>query len=336
VQTVLPWEPQLGPNVVNTQVLIKIFNLLPKTGSSVLGNLSAFQTLGQLLTDPFISFFTPDSIPLFLHTVTAAIIVVGFLASFILALRYFRDISKKAYYAKLIKIPFGVAAVASLLQPLFGDLEGRVEYTYMYTKFLSLEGIPAQGGNNPIISILLYGNLNHFFPGFNYLRTLVSTSISPGMALNTINFAQQNQYWLTPLYYLMVIFGVILFAFGIIYFGLFSKFINKIVRTVFKKDTIDILFYGSLVLPFMAITASIIGWIVREVGRHPWSVLGLITYNEIVTPVNITISFLALILFIEFAIFIGGTIAMYVSFQWKVKEKTISIEPEPDLPGDKK
>lgn len=336
VQKVLPWEPNLGPNVVNSQELIKIFNLLPTTGSSVLGNLSTVQALGQLLTDPFISFFTPDAIPLFLHTVTAAIMVLGFLACFILALKYFRNVSKKAYYAKLIKIPFGVAAIASLLQPLFGDLEARVEYTYIYTKFLALEGIPAQGGTNPLISILLYGNPNHFFPGFDYLRTLISKSIAPGMALYTINFAQQNQYWLTPLFYIMVVFGVILFIFGIIYFGLYSKFINKLVRTVFRKDTIDILFYGSLVLPFMAITASIIGWLVREVGRHPWSVLGLITYNEIVTPVNLTISYLALILFIELAIFVGGTIAMYMSFQWKVKEKTISIEPEPDLPGDKK
>jgi len=156
------------------------------------------------------------------------------------------------------------------------------------------------------------------------------------MALYTINFAQQNQYWLSPLYLVMVIFGVILFIFGIIYFGLFSKIINKLVRTVLRKDTIDILFYGSLFLPFIAITAAIVGWMVREVGRHPWSVLGLITYNEIVTPVNLTISYLALILFIELSIFIGGTIAMYVSFQWKVKEKTISVEPEPDLPGDKK
>lgn len=333
VSQILPWEPALGPSVVNQPVMVQIFNLLPKTGSSVLGELSTIQSLGTLLTDPMIIFANPEAIPLFLHTVAAAIIFVGFTVSFYIAYKYFKNREKKSYYLKLIKIPFGVAAITSILQPFFGDIEGRLEYVYMYTKFLSVEGIPAAGGHNPILSLLLFGNPGHFFVGFDALKNQISSSLSPGMALFTINFAQQNQYWLFPTYYAMVISGVILFIFAIIYFGLFSKFLDKVVRKVLRRKTEDIIFYGSMILPFFAVIASVAGWIIREVGRHPWSVLGLITYNEIVTPVTITLSYAALLIFVEMLVFVGGTIAIIVSLQWKVREHTISAEPSSTMEG---
>lgn len=335
VSQVLPWEPALGPSVVNQPVIVQIFHLLPTTGSSIVGNLSTVQSLGTLLTNPLIAFANPEAIPLFLHTVDAAIIVIGFTVSAYIAFRYFRNRDKKDYYLKLIKIPFGVAAIASILQPFFGDIEGRIEYVYMYTKFLAVEGIPAAGGHNPMLSLLLYGNFSHFFAGFDALRTQISSSISPGLAEYTINFAQQNQYWLTPTYYSMVISGVILFVFSIAYFGLFSKFIDRIVRTVLRKPTSDVIFYAAMFLPAFGLIASIAGWAIREVGRHPWSILGLITYNEIVTPVNLSLSYIYLIMFIEIAVFVGGTIAIIVSLSWKVREKTISTEPDAEIGGER-
>ena len=335
VSQVLPWEPSLGPSAVNQPVIIQIFHLLPSTGSAVVGNLGTIQSLGTLITNPLISFMNPEALPLFLHTVTAAVIIIGFSVSAYIAFRYFRNRENKASYLKLFKIPFGVAAIASILQPFFGDLEGRIEYVYMYTKFLAVEGIPAAGGQNPVLGLLLYGNPSHFFAGFDALKTQVSSSIAPGLASYTISFAQQNQYWLTPTYYSMIISGVILFIFSIAYFGLFSKFIDRIVRTILRKPSSDIVFYAATFLPAFAIIASIAGWAIREVGRHPWSILGLITYNEIVTPVNLSLSYIYLIMFIEIAVFVGGTAAILISLTWKVKEKTISTEPDAEMGGGK-
>jgi cytochrome d ubiquinol oxidase subunit I len=331
VSKVLPWVPTLGPNVTNSTAMIRVLNLLPSNGSAVIGNLNVMQSIGQILTNPLIAFSNPEAVPLFLHTVTASIAMIGFLASMFLSVKYFRKRGKREYYAKFLKVTFGIAAVASLIQPLFGDMGGRLEYTYMYTKFLALEGIPPQGGANPILGLLLFNNPNHFFQGFDYLRTLVGSSISPGLASYTIDFAQQNQPWLTTFFYVMVVSSIIMFIFSIVYFGLYSKKLNRLVRLVFRRDTQDVLFASSLVLPFLAILASVFGWVAREMGRHPWSIYGLITYNEIVTPVNLTWGYIALIVFIELLLGVGGTVAMYISFQWKASdEKNLLFEKSGD------
>ena len=317
VSKVLPWVPTLGPNATNSTAMIQIVNLLPSNGSAIVGNLNAMQSIGQVLTSPLIAFSNPEAVPLFLHTVTASIASIGFLACMFLSVKYFRNRGKREYYAKFLKVTFGIAAVASLVQPLLGDMEGRLEYTYMYTKFLALEGIPPQGGTNPILGLLLFHDPNHFFQGFDYLRTLVGSSISPGLASYSIDLAQQNQPWLSTFFLAMVVSSIIMFVFSVAYFGLYSKKLNRLVKLVFRRDTQDILFASSLVLPFLAILASVFGWAAREMGRQPWSIYGLITSNEIVTPVNLTWGYIASIVFIELLVGVGGTVAMYVSFQWK-------------------
>lgn len=332
VSKVLPWVPTLGPNTTNSTAMTQVLDLLPSSGSAIIGNLNAMHSLGQILTDPWIAFSNPETVPLFLHTVTAAIAAIAFLGCMFISVRYFRNKSRREYYAKFLKVTFGVAAVASLLQPLFGDMEGRLEYTYMYTKFLALEGIPAQGGTNPFLGLLLFGNPSHFFPGFDYLRTLVGSSISPGLASYTISLAQQSQPWLSAFFLTMVVCSIIMFVFSIAYFGLYSKKLNRLVRMVFRRDTLDVLFVSSLVLPFLAILASVLGWAAREMGRQPWSIYGLITPNEIVTPVTLTWVYVASILFVELLIGVGGTVTMYVSFQWKVNdERHLKVEKVEDM-----
>jgi cytochrome d ubiquinol oxidase subunit I len=327
VSKVLPWVPTLGPNDTNSSAIGQLLDVLPSTGSAAIGNLNATQAIGQVLTSPLIAFSNPEAIPLFLHTVAGSIVAISFLACGFLSIRYFRNRGKRGECAKFLKVTFGIATVASFIQPLLGDLEGRVEYTYMYTKFLALEGIPAQGGTNPVLGLLLFNDPGHFFQGFDYLRTLAGSSISPGLASYSIDLAQQNQPWLSTFFLAMVASSVIILVFSVVYLGLYSQKLNRLVKTVFRRNTQDVLFASSLFLPFLAIFASVFGWAAREAGRQPWSIYGLITSNEIVTPVDLTWGYIASIVFIELLVGIGGTIAMYISFQWKARdEKSLTSE----------
>jgi len=63
-----------------------------------------------------------------------------------------------------------------------------------------------------------------------------------------------------------------------------------------------------------AAAASVLGWYVREVGRKPWTVYGLLYPSEVVTPVDYAASpgFLAFAFLVVLAVNIGGPLAMYI------------------------
>ena len=63
-----------------------------------------------------------------------------------------------------------------------------------------------------------------------------------------------------------------------------------------------------------ASAAAVGGWYVREVGRKPWTVYGLLYPSDVVTPVSYatSTSFLALAYSVVLAVNIGGLAAMYI------------------------
>ncbi|MCG2885925.1 MAG: cytochrome ubiquinol oxidase subunit I [Vulcanisaeta sp.] len=73
----------------------------------------------------------------------------------------------------------------------------------------------------------------------------------------------------------------------------------------------NVLPFLTMVMAFGSAIAATAGWAAREIGRQPWTVYGLITTNEVVTPVPITPVFVAYVLAILTAIAVGGSLAMY-------------------------
>ncbi len=62
-----------------------------------------------------------------------------------------------------------------------------------------------------------------------------------------------------------------------------------------------------LAMAIAADVASTAGWAAREVGgRQPWTVYGMITTNEVVTPVTISPAFEAIVFLVFTAVAIGG------------------------------
>jgi cytochrome d ubiquinol oxidase subunit I len=109
----------------------------------------------------------------------------------------------------------------------------------------------------------------------------------------------------------MVFAGVILAIFGIAFFGLYSQRIDRLVRAVTRLPTERFLIYSSFIAPILGLAAGGSGWAIREIGRHPWTVYGLLQFTQIVTPFPITFAFSALIIGIEILILLGGLVALY-------------------------
>jgi len=200
-----------------------------------------------------------------------------------------------------------------------GDFMGRIVYQYNYLKFLAIENIPAKGGTDPLMGLLLYGNPNHFFPGFNYLLSEASKSIDPSAVITSVQYAEQFQTWAYPVYWSMVISGIILFIFAVGYFGVYSKTIDKIIRKILRIDSERFIVYTSFIEPILGFIAASAGWAIREAGRHPWAIYGLVKYWQVITPDPITLPFSLMIMAIELSILIFGSMAIIYVVRGRLK-----------------
>jgi len=107
-------------------------------------------------------------------------------------------------------------------------------------------------------------------------------------------------------YYTKIAFGVIGFVSAI---GLFAgigrvPLLSRLVLGIFREKATILLSFGILL---GSVIPSALGWYVREVGRKPWTVYGLLYPEELVSVVGYARS-------VEFALFMGTVIALIVLF----------------------
>jgi cytochrome bd ubiquinol oxidase subunit I len=314
VNKILPWVPNLGPNVVNSTAFQVLYHTAANTGPLNLANTNASSALGTLLYNPYIVLTNPDNIVTSAHTILAALLVATFETAAVFSYAYLKggDVSQRPFYLKIMKAAYGVGAIAMFLQAFAGDQMARIVYIFQRIQFITFEGTSAKGNIDPPVGTLLYGNPFHFFQGYDYYNATASSSADPSAVIQSIDAAQQVQWLLHALYYVMVFSGLVLLIFGIAYFGLYSAKINRLVWFVTTLPTERFLIYTALVAPFIALAAGASGWAIREMGRHPWTVMGLIQYTQVVTPLPITAGFSALIMGIEIAMFVAGCVALYL------------------------
>jgi len=229
--------------------------------------------------------------------------------------------------------------VALILQPtLFGDMMGRVVAAYQPTKFALMENA-VETQYNPVVALLAYGDPRRPIVGFDSfsqacseikgtkigdLTSAVVPDFEAGEAgdidvgelcLADITTAQQRAGIVNVLYYSKIAAGIIAFASIIAITSLMFNVrgISRLPRMVLgrlgeRKAALVL----SLAVLLSSIGASMLGWYVREAGRKPWTVYGLIYPAEIVTPVPF--SPIVVLLFTALFLVIGacGLYGMYV------------------------
>ena len=132
VHKILPWVPTLGPNNVNATAFASISQTAANTGVLNLASPSSANALGFLLYDPLVVLANPDGIVTDFHTILAAIIIACFETAAIFSYNYLRGgkITRKHFYLKIMKVAYGMAAVAMFAQAFAGDQMARMVYLF--------------------------------------------------------------------------------------------------------------------------------------------------------------------------------------------------------------
>ncbi len=310
VQAILPWSPVIGPSAVNSTALVTIYKTLPKTGSLVMASPSVISSLGYLLYDPYVVLLNPNAVVTSAHTILTAIVIAAFETAAIFSYSYLRGKrAQSGFFLRTVKFSYGVGALATILTIVSGDQMARIVYSYQYLKFLSMEGF--RGGVDPLIGLISNFNPSYVFPGFSDLAATTSKSIDPASATLTISKAEVIMPVLSPLYYAMIASGVLLLVFSVAYLGLYSRRIDQLVRVVVRMTTERFLLYSSFAAAILAIIAGSAGWAVRELGRQPWTIYGLVRPEQLITPNPITPVFSYFIMLVEVMVFGCGIVALY-------------------------
>ena len=313
-----PFLPQYGPSAANPSALLKlklelIKNLLATgTAPQVLQNPDLARAVGLTLTDPYVALSSPYALASALHAVNAGIIVGMSFALVGYAYRFLK--TGQAKYVRIVKAFLPILLVLLILQPtVFGDLMGKAVAVQQPTKFALIEGA-ANTTQNPPIAFLAYGNPQHPIIGFDTLRSQcdslgqttlgnIAASAAPNITLGSASSVNLKSVCLSDLsksesrlvvinllYYakiavgildLVAIVGLVALNFNL---GAFSRLTKRILNRFGEQKSVFLL---SLLVVLASIFASGLGWFVREDGRKPWTVYGLLYPEELMTSVPI-------------------------------------------------
>lgn len=336
-----PFLPPYGPNAVNPTALVSLKLELVKsfistgTGSQVLQNPSLAKTIGVTLIDPYVAFASPYAWASAFHNVNAGIIVGISFALVGYAYRFLK--TGEAKYVRIMKAFLPVLLILLILQPtLLGDFMGKAVAIQQPTKFALMEGA-SNTTQNPLVAFLAYGDPQHPIIGFDALRSQCNslgnatlgnlTPLAPNVTLGSVSSVSLKSVCLSDLsksesrlplmnaiYYLKIAIGIVdlvaLLGLAALNFniGILSKITRRILSRLGEQRGVFLL---SLAVVVASIFASGIGWFVREDGRKPWTVYGLLYPEELVTRVTIgPVVVLFALLFV--AIAVVGIYGIYV------------------------
>ncbi len=221
--------------------------------------------------------FNPSSMHRLVHTLIGAYILAAFFvmsiaAWYILKGRHL-DFAKRSFSIALV-----VAALASLAEPISGDLQARQVAQTQPAKLAAMEAI-FQTGNEPT-PLYLFGwpdtqeqRVNHglAIPGLLSLLAY-GDSQKPVAGLDQVPRGDWPPVAATfHSFHIMVWLGLLFVA--LTFVGLYFRWRG----TIFEKRWLLWVFVLVVPLPFVA---NQFGWVTAEVGRQPWVVYGLLRTSD--------------------------------------------------------
>ncbi len=231
--------------------------------------------------DPWAAMFNAATPVQYLHMLMAAYMVSGFLVAGVYAWGWMAG-RRDRHHALGFTIPFLVAAIASPVQILIGDVAARRLIEAQPAKFAAMELIPHGGTNVPLTvgGLLIDGEVVGAIeiPGLaSFLGTRSFDGELPGLdqippdetpPVNIVHVAFQVMVGLgTALLLLAVWFGIVWW------------------RRKSLPDSIWFWRFAS-VAGAAAVVAMEAGWVTTEVGRQPWVVWQLVRTADAVTAAD--------------------------------------------------
>ncbi|WP_293741499.1 cytochrome ubiquinol oxidase subunit I [uncultured Pedobacter sp.] len=237
---------------------------------------------GQYLNiDPIQAMFNKAWFTQALHMCLAAFTATGFAVAGVHALMILRD-RNTYFHLKAFKIAAVFACIASLLQPLSGDISAKDVAKRQPAKLAAMEALYKTEKPAPLLiggivnekdksvtgaikipgalSFLAHGNFQAEVKGLDQ----IPENQHPPVAITHYAFQ------------IMVGIGTLLLFISLTYFFTLLK-----KKPLVEKRWLLKLFVLAIPLGYLALEA---GWVVTEVGRQPWIIYGIMRTRDAVTP----------------------------------------------------
>jgi cytochrome d ubiquinol oxidase subunit I len=215
------------------------------------------------------------------HMLLAAYMVAGFVIAGVYAVGWLRG-RRDRYHRLGLTIPLTVAALATPVQIFVGDLAARAVFHDEPAKFAAIELLPRTGTHVPEIlgGVLVDGQVRYGIP-IPYGASLLS-GWSPStriLGLEAIPARVRPPDHLVNVVHLafdvMVGIGTALLLLSLWYAFAWWR------RRSFPENRVFLLL--TAVAGALTVVALEAGWVVTEVGRQPWTVVGLLLTRDAVT-----------------------------------------------------
>jgi cytochrome bd ubiquinol oxidase subunit I len=243
-----------------------------------------------LITDYAAAIFNPDMVWAVSHMWTAAIETGMFVIAGISAYHLFRR-RHPEFFARSFKIALGVLVVVAPVQVWLGDSSGTSVFATQPAKGAAIEGHwqTNKPGTGAAWSLVAWPDQqkqrNDWSIEVPGLLSILGTHSLYGRVSGLTDFPRADQPPMVPLlYYAFRVMAGIGFAFMLLAFWTayaLYKARGNLERLLAQRKLL-LAWVLCIPLPYVAVEA---GWIVREVGRQPWVVYGLLRTSQAVSAV---------------------------------------------------
>lgn len=284
----------------------------------------------------------------FTHVLFGAVLLGGF---FVAGLAAFRLIAKKdiEFNKKSLNLGLIIGLVGTVLAVGAGDLQMKALVEDQPMKFAATEGLYEDSGDPASWTLVGWQdtdkNESVWTLEVPYMLSILSYNKPEGSVrgMNTINqeliaeYGDRNYYppVKTMFWSFRIMAGSGAFLALIAVVGLWF---SKRKKTLWDMKWLLYIIGFSMFIPFIANTA---GWLVTELGRYPWTVYGLYTIADSVSP-NVSATSLLISNIIYFLLFsiLGGVMAYFVRKEVKagpyhIQESENEINRKNDDPFEK-
>ncbi|MEM5425278.1 cytochrome ubiquinol oxidase subunit I [Paraburkholderia ferrariae] len=243
-----------------------------------------------LITDYAAAIFNPDMVWAVSHMWTAAIETGMFVIAGISAYHLFRR-RHPEFFARSFKIALCVLVVVAPLQIWLGDSSGTSVFATQPAKGAAIEGHwqTNKPGTGAAWSLVAWPDQqqqrNDWSIEVPGLLSIIGTHSLHGRVSGLTDFPRADQPPMVPLlYYAFRVMAGIGFAFMLLAFWTASALYKARgnLEGLLVQRKLLLAWVLCIPLPYVAVEA---GWIVREVGRQPWVVYGLLRTSQAVSAV---------------------------------------------------
>jgi cytochrome d ubiquinol oxidase subunit I len=231
--------------------------------------------------DPLKAMFNPAWFSQALHMSIAAFAATGFAVAGVHALMILKK-KNINFHKKAFRIAAVFGVIASILQPLSGDISAKMVAKRQPAKLAAMEAHFKTEEYSPLIiggiPDVKNKKVNYALELPGLLSFMVHDNFkTPVTGLDQIPEKDQPPVAVTHYsFQLMVALGMLMMTIGVIYF---IALIKK--RDWFNQHWFLRLFIAATPIGFIAVEA---GWTVTEVGRQPWIIQGIMRTKDAVTP----------------------------------------------------